>query len=119
MPCKFSTNVASVCASTQGRLAALFAVVQALKRQLCPRSQVANWLEHYADALDLNVWTSTTVTQAEQDPTTNKWKVTVKRADGTERVFCVKHLIFATGISGTVANIPKIPEMVGSFGSKK
>jgi cation diffusion facilitator CzcD-associated flavoprotein CzcO len=76
---------------------------------------MANWLEHYAEALDLNVWTSSIVTQAVPHPTTNKWTVVVRRADGTERIFCVKHLIFATGLSGPTANLPKIPGMVGSF----
>ena len=75
-------------------------------------SKLANWLESYADALDLNVWTSSTVTQAIQDPSSEHWKVTVKRSNGTERVFTVEHLIFATGTEGVGLKMPKIPGVV-------
>jgi cation diffusion facilitator CzcD-associated flavoprotein CzcO len=69
-------------------------------------TQLANWLEHYAEALELNVWTSSTTTSVSQDPNTNKWYITVKRGqEGIERKFIVNHLIFATGLSG----LPKTP----------
>jgi cation diffusion facilitator CzcD-associated flavoprotein CzcO len=61
--------------------------------------QIANWLEFYADALDLNVWTSSTVTSATPDASNTSWTVAVKRGDGTERVFRhVKYVVFATGL---------------------
>ena len=47
-----------------------------------PAQKLANWLESYADALELNVWTSSTVTKATQDAN-NEWDVTVERADGS------------------------------------
>ena len=69
-------------------------------------TQLANWLEHYAEALELNVWTSSTTTSVSQDPNTNKWHITVKRGqNGIERKFIVNHLIFATGVVG----LPKTP----------
>ena len=74
--------------------------------------QFANWLEFYADALDLNVWTSTTVVNASHEDSCSKWKVTVKRSDGTERVFVVKHLVFATGFGSGGYDLPFYPEMV-------
>jgi cation diffusion facilitator CzcD-associated flavoprotein CzcO len=62
---------------------------------------MANWLALYAEALELNVWTSSTVTCAELDASNTTWSVTVKRGDGTERVFLhVKHVVFATGVGG-------------------
>ena len=68
-------------------------------------TQLANWLEHYAEVLELNVWTSSTTTSVSQDPNTHKWYITVKRSqDGIERKFIVNHLIFATGLGG-----PKTP----------
>ena len=70
-------------------------------------TQLANWLEHYAEVLELNVWTSSTTTAVSQDPNTSKWYITVKRGhglDGIERKFIVNHLIFATGLGG-----PKTP----------
>jgi cation diffusion facilitator CzcD-associated flavoprotein CzcO len=78
-------------------------------------TQLANWLEHYAEALELNVWTSSTTTSVSQDPNTNKWHVTVKRGqEGIERKFIVNHLVFATGVSG-LPNTPIYPGMVSFF----
>jgi hypothetical protein len=39
--------------------------------------ELANWLRSYADAMDLNVWTSATVTSAVQDPKSKLWTVKV------------------------------------------
>lgn len=55
------------------------------------------------------------MTQATQDSGSGNWKVTVKRENQTERVFNVKHVVFATGLSGTKPNTPKIPGMVSIF----
>jgi cation diffusion facilitator CzcD-associated flavoprotein CzcO len=60
-------------------------------------SQLADWLESYAKALEVNVWTSATVISASQDAS-NRWKVLVRRDDGQEREFFVNHLVFATGL---------------------
>ena len=74
-------------------------------------TQFANWLEHYAEVLELNVWTSSTATSVSQDPNTNKWYITVKRGqEGIERKFIVNHLIFATGVPGSKS--PIYPGMV-------
>ncbi|KAF9461716.1 hypothetical protein BDZ94DRAFT_1263163 [Collybia nuda] len=73
-----------------------------------PAVKMGNWLEYYSDALELNVWTSTTLTKATQDPDTYKWHVTLIR-DGKERTLFVKHIIFATGIGSDVPRFPEIP----------
>jgi cation diffusion facilitator CzcD-associated flavoprotein CzcO len=79
-------------------------------------TQLANWLEHYAEVLELNVWTSSTTMSVSQDPNTNKWHITVRRGqDGIERKFTVNHLIFATGLG--IGKTPIYPGMV-SFGIK-
>lgn len=72
--------------------------------------QLADWLEFYAEALELNIWTSSTVTKAVRDENTGKWAVTVKKADGAERVFHVDHVVFALGLG---AGNPKIPDIPG------
>ena len=74
--------------------------------------QFGNWLESYAQALDLNVWTSSTVIRASQDEE-SKWHVTIRNAEGTERKLIVDHLVFATGTGGGVPSVPKIPRQVG------
>ncbi|THH13418.1 hypothetical protein EW146_g6790 [Bondarzewia mesenterica] len=80
----------------------------------CPAPKLADWLESYAHSLELDVWTSSNVTSAKQDPSTHKWAVTIKRADGSERSFVVNHLIFAVGLLGGVMKLPEIPGM-GEF----
>jgi cation diffusion facilitator CzcD-associated flavoprotein CzcO len=80
--------------------------------------QIANWLEFYADALELNVWTSSTITSALPDASNTRWIVAIKRSDGTERVFRhVKHVVFATGLGGGAENInlPLYPGAVRTF----
>lgn len=58
--------------------------------------------------MELNVWTSTTVTKAEQDAN-DEWNVTVQKKDGSTRVFHVKHLVFSIGLGGNNPNFPKFP----------
>ena len=74
-----------------------------------PAHKLANWLESYAEALELNVWTSSTVQNATKDGN-SEWNVTVERADGTTRVLHVRHIVFAIGLGG---NNPFIPEIAG------
>jgi len=74
-----------------------------------PLKKLAGWLESYAQSLELNVWTSSTVASASQDPTTKLWKVTVKRGDGSERVFNVKHFVVAAGWGAGIPNVPALP----------
>jgi cation diffusion facilitator CzcD-associated flavoprotein CzcO len=78
--------------------------------------QVANWLEAYAEALDLNVWLSSKVTHAVYVPESKHWKVTVstqpeREKSAMERVFTVNHVIFATGFRGGEENMPSYPGM--------
>ncbi|KAK6987524.1 flavin-containing monooxygenase YUCCA3 [Favolaschia claudopus] len=75
-----------------------------------PAKKLANWLETYADALDLDVWTSSTVLAAQPSASGN-WKVVINR-DGAERVFSnVHHVVFATGWGGGQLNVPSFPGM--------
>lgn len=76
-----------------------------------PALKLADWLESYAHTLELDVWTSSTVTSVSKDSSGEIWNVTVKRADGTERVFHPKHVVFATGVTG---GDPKMPAFVGA-----
>ncbi|KAF8625316.1 hypothetical protein AX15_005446 [Amanita polypyramis BW_CC] len=82
-----------------------------------PAPKFGGWLEFYVEALDLNVWTSSSVTRARQDPNSKIWQVTVQRANRAERVLNVKHMMFATGIAGPKLNVPNIPG-VGTFRGK-
>lgn len=100
---KVSTNLAGAYTSAEGRQ---IDITQLLRSSYF--FEVANWLETYAEALELNVWTSSLVTHTNQDPISKYWKVTIKRGNETECVFNVKHLIFATGFGSSIQNTPKI-----------
>ncbi|KII91612.1 hypothetical protein PLICRDRAFT_38413 [Plicaturopsis crispa FD-325 SS-3] len=76
-----------------------------------PALKLAGWLESYAEQLELNVWTSATVTHATQDASTKKWTVTVERAGGKTRTLVVNHLVFAAGIGGGMPRLPEYPGM--------
>ena len=74
-----------------------------------PKDMLANWLEHYAWALEINVWTSTEFLGGDYDEATGHWQARIRKANGTERVLRPRHIIFANGVSG----IPKVPQLPG------
>jgi len=75
-----------------------------------PAKKLANWLEHYAEALEIPVWTSSEVTAASPDAS-GMWKVTVSNSQGESRIFTVKHLVFATGFGSYRGKLPTYPGM--------
>ncbi|KAJ7023508.1 hypothetical protein C8F04DRAFT_180560 [Mycena alexandri] len=74
-----------------------------------PALKLGNWLENYAESMELDVWTSSTVVSA-RPGTSSGWDVVVKHA-GKERIFKVKHLVFATGIGAGEGKLPSYPGM--------
>jgi cation diffusion facilitator CzcD-associated flavoprotein CzcO len=74
-----------------------------------PRDKIANWLEFYADTMEINVWTSTEFKGGDYDKAADRWTITVRRSDGTERILRPRHVIFATGVSA----IPVMPNIPG------
>ena len=74
-----------------------------------PKDMLANWFEAYAFAMQLNFWSGTEFTGGTYDDATGRWKVVVRKADGTERTLQPRHVIFANGVSG----IPRIPTLPG------
>jgi hypothetical protein len=62
--------------------------------------------------MEVNYWTSSTVSYIQRDASTGIYKVTVQQKGG-ERIFTVKHVVFATGFaSGGTVNMPSYPNMV-------
>ena len=61
----------------------------------------AEWLEFYAKALELNVWTSALVEKVGKDDK-GQWNVTVRRggSNGTVRVLHPTHVVIACGLAG-------------------
>ena len=80
-----------------------------------PKDKLANWFEAYAEAMELNYWTSTEFAGGSYDETAQRWTVTVNRA-GEKRVLHPSHVVMATGVSG-IPNIPDIPALRGFRGT--
>lgn len=80
------------------------------------RDKIANWLEFYADTMELNVWTSTEFVKGSRDEKAGSWNLTVKRGDGSERTLKPRHVIFATGVSAipVMPNIPGLDTFAGT-----
>jgi cation diffusion facilitator CzcD-associated flavoprotein CzcO len=74
-----------------------------------PAAKLGNWLEYYAESLELPYWCDAKVTTADQDRVTGEWKVGINRG-GTERTLAPKHVVMATSLAG-VPMMPKIPGM--------
>ncbi|MCB4823679.1 flavin-containing monooxygenase [Roseicella aerolata] len=75
-----------------------------------PKDKIANWLEFYAEAMEIDVWTLTGFEGAEYDAAAGCWTARLKRADGSERVMRPRHIVMATSVSGT-PNLPEIPTL--------
>lgn len=74
-----------------------------------PKDKLALWLETYAEAMDLNVWTDSEVVGAERDDETGLWMVSIRRGDGTITVRTTPQVVLATGGHSGVPKLPKIP----------
>jgi cation diffusion facilitator CzcD-associated flavoprotein CzcO len=75
-----------------------------------PKDKIANWLEHYVEAMEINFWTRTSFEGAEYDAAAQCWVARLKLADGTIRIMRPRHIVMATSVSGT-PNIPAIPTL--------
>jgi hypothetical protein len=73
-----------------------------------PKDKLANWLEFYVEAMELNYWPGTELVAGRYDEARRQWELTLAR-DGTTRVMRPRHLIFATGVS----SLPYWPELPG------
>jgi len=72
-----------------------------------PKDRMADWLELYAEAMDIALWSGTTCTGARYDEGRGEWEVTVER-DGEALVLRPKQLVLATGLSGA-KYVPSLP----------
>lgn len=74
-----------------------------------PKDMLGNWFEFYADAMEINCWTSTEFVGGTWDETAKSWTVRLQKADGSERILHPRHLVFANGVS----SYPYIPDVPG------
>ena len=74
-----------------------------------PKDKLAHWLEAYADAMELNVWTESEVISAHRDDEAGMWTVQIRRSDGTVVERNAPQLVLATGGHSGVPKLPTIP----------
>ncbi|KAJ7648069.1 hypothetical protein FB45DRAFT_895162 [Roridomyces roridus] len=74
-----------------------------------PAMKLGDWLESYAKAMELDVWTSSVVRTARKNDS-GTWDVVVER-QGKERTFTVKHVVFALGLGANEGKLPSYPGM--------
>lgn len=73
------------------------------------KDKLGDWLEHYADIMELNYWTNSKCLSASYDESAGTWRVTVDH-DGQEVELRPTQLVIALGVSG----YPQIPEFPGA-----
>lgn len=75
-----------------------------------PKDMVGNWLEVYAQTMEINNWTSNELANASYDEANARWTAVLKNnVTGVERTLRPKHIIFANGLVG----LPRIPKLPG------
>lgn len=78
-----------------------------------PKDKIANWFEAYAEAMELNIWCETEIVASDYDDAAGKWRVTLRRGDGSEREMYPRHLVIATGVNAITVH-PDLPGL-GKF----
>jgi len=80
-----------------------------------PKDKLADWLEMYAQVMELDYWGSALCKRARYDEAAGEWEVLVIR-DGQPHTLRPKHLVLATGMSG----FPNMPRITGceTFGGR-
>ena len=71
-----------------------------------PKDKIANWLEFYVEAMEIDFWTGTSFEGAEYEA--GHWTARLRMSDGSVRVLHPRHIVMATSVSGT-PNLPDIP----------
>lgn len=74
-----------------------------------PKDLIGEWLELYSRYMDLNVWTGTEFGGGRYDEAGERWDVTVRSTDGTERMLHPRHVVLATGGIGGRPSVPSLP----------
>jgi cation diffusion facilitator CzcD-associated flavoprotein CzcO len=75
-----------------------------------PKDKLAGWFEAYVESMEINYWAATEFAGGHYDEEEGRWRVTLRRADGTTREMRPWHVVMATGVSG-IPNLPDIPSL--------
>jgi cation diffusion facilitator CzcD-associated flavoprotein CzcO len=72
-----------------------------------PKDMLGNWLEMYAEAMQLNCWSGTEFVSGDYDAASERWNATLRMANGTERIVHPRHIILSNGTNG-IAHMPDL-----------
>jgi putative flavoprotein involved in K+ transport len=75
-----------------------------------PKDKIANWLEFYVEAMEIDFWTRTSFEGAAYDAAGGCWNARLTLADGSTRVMRPRHIIMATSVS-SAPKLPVIPTL--------
>jgi putative flavoprotein involved in K+ transport len=75
-----------------------------------PKDKLANWLEAYAEIMEINAWTGTSFEGGRYDEVQRRWSISVKQPDGSSRELRPRHLVMATSASG-IPHMPTLPTL--------
>lgn len=67
-----------------------------------PKDKLANWLQHYADSMELSIWLKTTIqegTTPTYHPESGTWSLQLKRPSGIVTL-TPSYVVMATGLNG-------------------
>lgn len=74
-----------------------------------PKDRLANWIESYADALGIDVWTRTEMLGGTYHPEDGVWTIEVRRSTGETQIIRPRQLVLATGL----LSLPSVPDLQG------
>jgi putative flavoprotein involved in K+ transport len=79
-----------------------------------PKDKLANWLEMYVEAMEINLWLQCTLRTA--DYRDGRWHAELTMGDGSCRIVKPAHIVMATSVSGPPkrADIPTLEQFVGT-----
>jgi cation diffusion facilitator CzcD-associated flavoprotein CzcO len=80
------------------------------------KDQLGLWLEAYAECMELDVWTATTFVGGEWSESDRRWTVRLARGNGKTVEKRCRHLVVATGVSGSIpfrADVKGLPDFEG------
>jgi putative flavoprotein involved in K+ transport len=75
-----------------------------------PKDKIANWLEFYVEAMEIDFWTWTTFEGASYDDAAGRWTARLRLEDGSVHEMRPRHMVMATSVSAT-PNVPEIPTL--------
>ena len=73
------------------------------------KDQLALWLEVYAACMELDIWTSTEMCGASYCDAEHRWTVDMRLADGSVVQKHCRHIVVASGVSGSIPHRAQLP----------